>query len=91
MNTLQVPGALDVSKFALLETFAISHNKLPVMAAATSAPGLGTPRPHLLHRDWALSCHIFTGTGLPSAPGLDSPPATAAPGLGSFPPHLHGD
>jgi hypothetical protein len=91
MNTLQVPGALDVGKFALLETFAISHNKLPVMAAAASAPGLGSPPatsaapglgsflPHL-HRNRVAIC---IGTGLT--------PATAAPGLGSFPPHLHRD
>ena len=41
--------------------------------AATSAPGLGSPRPHL-RRDWAHPCHICTGTGLT--------PATSAPGLG---------
>ena len=28
-------------------------------AAATSAPGLGSPVPHL-HRDWARPCHICT-------------------------------
>ena len=40
---------------------------------ATSAPGLGSPRPHL-RRDWAHPCHICAGTGLT--------PATSAPGLG---------
>ena len=30
--------------------------------AATSAPGLGSPRPHL-YRDWAHPAHICTGTG----------------------------
>ncbi len=43
---------------------------------ATSAPGLGSPLPHLhrdraplphLHRDWARPCHICTGTGLAPA------------------------
>jgi hypothetical protein len=50
------------------------------LAAATSAPGLGSPLPHL-HQDWAHPCHIRAGTGLApatSAPGLDSP----RPGLG---------
>ncbi len=53
--------------------------------AAASAPGLGSPRPHLrldsrgsalphLRRDWAHPCHICTGTG--------RAPATSAPGLG---------
>ena len=41
-------------------------------SAATSAPGLGSPRPHL-HRDWAHPCHICTRTG--------PAPATSAPGL----------
>jgi hypothetical protein len=66
---------------------------------ATSAPGLGSPLPHL-HRDWASApglgssratsapglgspCHIRTGTGLA--------PATFASGLGSPLPHLHRD
>ena len=31
-------------------------------APATSAPGLGSPVPHL-HRDWAHPCHICVGTG----------------------------
>ena len=34
------------------------------LTAATSAPGLGSPRPHL-HRDWAHRGHICTGTGSP--------------------------
>ncbi len=52
------------------------------LTAATSAPGLGSPLPHL-HRDWADPCHICTGTGLT--------PATSALGLGSPLPHLHWD
>ena len=32
-------------------------------SAATSAPGLASPLPHL-HRDWAHACHICIGTGL---------------------------
>ena len=40
----------------------------------TSAPGLGSPLPHL-HRDWAHPSHICTGTGLT--------PPTSAPGLGT--------
>ena len=43
-------------------------------AAPASAPGLGSPLPHL-HRDWAHPSHICTGTGLT--------PPTSAPGLGS--------
>jgi hypothetical protein len=49
---------------------------------ATSAPGLGSPRP-LPHRDVARPCHICTGTGLT--------PATSASGLGLPQPHLHRD
>ena len=49
---------------------------------ATSAPGLGSPRPRL-HRDWAHPGHACTGTGLT--------PATSAPGLGSPRPRLHRD
>ena len=52
------------------------------LAPATSAPGLGSPLPHL-HRNWARPCHICTGTGLT--------PATSGPGLGSPLPHLHRD
>jgi hypothetical protein len=49
----------------------------------TSAPGLGSPNPHL-RRDWAQPpCHICTRTGL-------TPPASAT-GLGSPPRHLHQD
>jgi hypothetical protein len=50
---------------------------------ATSAPGLGSPRPHLhwgrgsflphLRRDWARPAHICAGTGL-------VPPTLSAPG-----------
>ena len=46
---------------------------------ATSAQGLGPPRPHL-HRDWAHPCHIYTGTG--------PAPATSAPGLRPTPGHI---
>ena len=42
------------------------------LAPPTSAPGLGSPLPHL-HRDWAHFCHICARTGLT--------PATSAPGL----------
>ena len=45
------------------------------LTAATSAPGLGSPLPHL-HRDWARPCHICTGTGLTAA--------TSSPGLGGL-------
>jgi hypothetical protein len=44
------------------------------LTPATSAPGLGSPRPHL-RRDWAHPSHICAGTGLT--------PATSAPGPGS--------
>jgi hypothetical protein len=37
------------------------------LAPATSAPGLGSPLPHL-HRDWARPCNICTGTGLAIGP-----------------------
>ena len=60
-------------------------------ARATSAPGLGSPQPHL-HRDWAHPCHICTGAGLTpaeSASGTGLAPATSAPGLGSPLPHPH--
>ncbi len=43
------------------------------LTSATSAPGLGSPLPHL-RRDWAHPCHICAGTGLTAA--------TSAPGLG---------
>jgi hypothetical protein len=36
------------------------------LAPPTSAPGLGSPLPHL-HRDWAHPCHICAGTGLTPA------------------------
>jgi hypothetical protein len=53
-----------------------------LFTAATSAPGLGLPLPHL-HRDWVYRCHICTGTGFTAA--------TSAPGLGLPLPHLHRD
>jgi hypothetical protein len=49
------------------------------LTPATSAPGLGSPLPHL-HRDWARRCHICTETGLAAA--------AFAPGLGPRVPHL---
>jgi hypothetical protein len=65
------------------------------LTLVTSAPGLGSPLPHL-HRDWARRSHICTRTGLAaptSAPGRAHPshictgtgltPPTSAPGLRS--------
>ena len=66
------------------------HQRRTGLTAATSAPGLGPPLPHL-HRDWAHPCHICTATGLTpatSAPGLELAAATSAPGLGSPLAHL---
>ena len=34
------------------------------LSPATSAPGLGSPPPHL-HQDWARPCHLCTRTGRP--------------------------
>ncbi len=51
-------------------------------AAAASAPGPGSPLPHL-RWDRARSCHICAGTGLAAA--------TSAPGPGSPLPHLRRD
>jgi hypothetical protein len=54
----------------------------------TSAPGLGSPLPHL-RPDRAHPCHICARTGLTpptSAPGLGSPLPTSAPGPASPPP-----
>ncbi len=66
----------------------------------TSAPGLGSPLPHLQpglgsprphpRRDWPHSGHICAGTGLAAttpATGTGLTPATSAPGLGSPWPH----
>ena len=39
------------------------------LTPATSAPGLGSFRPHL-HRDWAHPGHICTGTGLANATAI---------------------
>jgi hypothetical protein len=52
------------------------------LAAATSAPGLGSPPPHL-HRDWAHRRHICTGTGLARC--------HICTGTGLTLPHLHRD
>jgi hypothetical protein len=62
------------------------------LTPATSAPGLGSPLPHL-HRDWAHPGHICTATWLIPAifTGTGLAPATSALGLGSFLPHLHQD
>ena len=75
----------------------------PKCPAATSAPGLGSPLPHL-PRDLTHPSNICTGTGLAaatSAPGLGSPlphrhrdwahPCHSAPGLGSPLPHRQRD
>ena len=51
-----------------------------IAASPTSAPRLGSPRPHL-HRDWAHPAHIFATTGLTpptSAPALPGAEPTAA-------------
>ena len=77
------PGATVGTRRAL----ACPHSTVGTQAAAaehppTSAPGLGSPLPHL-YRDWARPCHICTGTGLA--------PATSAPGPGSTFPHLRRD
>jgi hypothetical protein len=63
------------------------------LTAATSAPAMGSPLPHL-HRDCAHGCHICAGNGLAaatSAPGLGLAAAASAPGLASPGPHLHWD
>jgi hypothetical protein len=52
------------------------------LTAATSAPGLASPLPHL-RRDLPHPCLVSAGTGLT--------PATFAPGLGSPLPHLRWD
>jgi hypothetical protein len=59
-----------VSSFALRPCHICTGTGL---TPATSAPGLGSPLPHL-HRDRANPCHICTETALA--------PATSAPGLG---------
>jgi hypothetical protein len=70
----------------------------------TSAPGLGSPRPHL-RRDWAHPAHICAGTGLtpPTSASWDwaqlccigtragRTPVTSARGSGSPLPHLRRD
>jgi hypothetical protein len=53
----------------------------------TSAPGLGSPLPHL-RRDWAHPCRICAGTGLTPAapaPGPSVPVFTAVPASRCFP------
>ena len=57
---------------ALHQVFFHPHARVG-RTAATSAPGLGSPLPHL-RRDWDRPCHICAGTGLT--------PATSALGLG---------
>ena len=37
------------------------------LTPATSAPGPGSPHPHLLHRNWNHPCHICIATGLTPA------------------------
>jgi hypothetical protein len=52
-------------------------------SAATSAPGLGSPLPHL-RRGWARPCHICAGTGptpVHICAGTGLTPSTSAPGL----------
>jgi hypothetical protein len=73
------------------------------LTPATSAPGLGSPLPHL-RRDWVHRCHICMGTALPlphlhwdwaypchTCAGTGLTPATPAPGLGPSLPHLRRD
>jgi hypothetical protein len=55
------------------------------LTPATSAPGLGSPPPHL-RRDWTHSGHICTRAGLAPAhicAGTSLTPATSAPRLGA--------
>ncbi len=61
----------------------------------TSAPGLGSPMPHMqpglgspvpyLHREWAHPAHICAGSALDINTGTGLTRATSAPGLGSPP------
>jgi hypothetical protein len=53
------------------------------LAAATSAPGPGSPLPHLHRHRGSHPCHICTGAGLTAA--------TSAQGPGSPLPHLRRD
>ena len=58
-------------KYEAVEALPPAHAGLPGactwtgLTPATSAPGLGSPLPHL-HLHWAHPCHIYTGTGLAS-------------------------
>jgi hypothetical protein len=74
------------------------------LTPSTSAPGLGSPPPHLLrdsahpcahlHRDWAHPCaHLHRDWAHPChiCAGTGLIHATSAPGLGSPPPQLHRD
>jgi hypothetical protein len=80
---LDVPNTLPrLDRRGLLVRGPIHLRSQMGLAPSPSAPGLGSPLPHL-HRDWARPCHICTATGLA--------PATSAPGLGSPLPHLHRD
>jgi hypothetical protein len=54
---------------------------------ATSAPGLGLPRPHL-HLDWAHPCHVRAGIGAPpdhTCTGTGRTPPTSAQERGAGP------
>ncbi len=57
----------------------------------TSAPGQGSPLPHL-HQERAHSCHICAGSGLApatSSPGVGPPLPASTPELGLSPAHPH--
>ena len=76
---LDVPlsEGLGTAKITLtIKAFWIKHDNVPITSAAMglngltpaiSAPGLGSPLPHL-RRDWAHPCHICAGTGLAPTP-----------------------
>jgi hypothetical protein len=83
---LDVPlsEGLGTAKITLtIKAFWIKHDNVPITSAAMglngltpaiSAPGLGSPLPHLC-RDSAHSCHICAGTGLAPTPHLHRDPA----------------
>jgi hypothetical protein len=76
LDEVQKPSVIEKKLRQDLRTLRSETGLTP----ATSAPGLGSPLPHL-HRDWARPSHICTGTALT--------PATSAPGLRSPLPHVH--